>query len=145
MENIVLDEESIFDILKCLNVDKACGLDDISPILLKEAAPSIASSLTKLMIISLRKCKFPSEWKKAHVTPILKSGAPEMGSNYKPISLLSCIGKVCERAVFKHIFNFLRDNHVLCKNQSGSMPCDRTVNQLVYIFIMSLQKLVNFR
>ena len=55
MENIVLDEESINDILKSLNVDKARGPDhDIIPMLLKQAAPSIASSLTKPMNFSLR-------------------------------------------------------------------------------------------
>ena len=133
-DSITLDEGSILDILKSLNIDKACGPDGISPILLREAASSIAPSLTKLLNLSLQECKFPSEWKKAHVTPILKGGAPELCGNYRPISLLSCVGKVLERAVFKHIFNFLRDNYALSEKQSGFIPGDGTVNQLVYLY-----------
>jgi hypothetical protein len=40
-------------------------------------------------------------------------------SNYRPISLLSAVGKVFERIVFKEVFNHLISNNLLYKFQSG--------------------------
>ena len=54
--------------------------------------------------------------------------------HYRPISLLSCAGKILERIVFKHVFNFFRDNFLISFCQSGFMPGDSTVKQLVHIY-----------
>ena len=39
-----------------------------------------------------------------------------------------------ERVVFKHVFNFFRDNLVLASQQSGFIPGDSTVNQLLSLY-----------
>ena len=54
--------------------------------------------------------------------------------NYRPISLLSTLGKVLEKNVQKHVFNFLHANSVITSLQSGFVPGDSTVNQLVDIY-----------
>ena len=36
--------------------------------------------------------------------------------------------------MFKHLFNYLQDNNLLSKDQSGFQPGDSTVNQLTYIY-----------
>ena len=53
-----------------------------------------------------------------------------MVSNYRPISLLKTLGKVLEKIVHKHVFNFCRDNSIISTLQSGFVPGDSTVNQL---------------
>ena len=78
--------------------------------------------------------KVPSLWKLANVTPIHKKNDPSDFSNYRPISLLSTIGKSLEKIIHKHVFNFLRANSVLTNLQSGFIPADSTVNQLVDIY-----------
>ena len=45
------------------------------------------------------------------------------------------IGKVLEKIVHKHLFNFIRDNNILTTLQSGFVPGDSTVNQLVDIHV----------
>ena len=50
------------------------------------------------------------------------------------MSLLSCIGKLFERAVFKYVFNFLRDTNAISLKQSGFMPGDSTVYQLAHLY-----------
>ena len=39
-----------------------------------------------------------------------------------------------EKAIFKHVFNFFRDNLLLSANQSGFIPGDSTVNPLLSLY-----------
>ena len=55
-------------------------------------------------------------------------------SNYRPISLLSTVSKVLEKIMHKYLFNFFRDNNVITPFQSGFVPGDSTVNQLIDIY-----------
>ena len=59
---------------------------------------------------------------------------PSLVSNYRPISLLNTMEKVFERVIFKHLFNYLRDTNFLTPLQSGFVPGDSTVNQLISIY-----------
>ena len=83
---------------------------------------------------SLSICRFPEKWKMANVTPIFKSKDSNILSNYRPISLLSCLGKVFERCVFKYLFNYLREYKHISIYQSGFTPGDCTTNQLVSMY-----------
>ena len=62
--------------------------------------------------------------------PILKSGDASLPSNYRPVSLLNNIEKILERIIFKHVYNYLKDNDFFTPWQSGFMPGDSTVNQV---------------
>ena len=44
------------------------------------------------------------------------------------------MGKVLEKIVHKHLFNFVRDHELLSALQSGFIPGDSTVNQLIDIY-----------
>ena len=134
LENIQVDNNEVLDVLKSLDVTKATGPDGISARLLKEGAPSICISLTKLFNLSLNRKVFPSSWKEANVIPLYKKGDHSLCNNYRPISLLSCVGKVMEKVVFKHVFNFFRNNLILSANQSGFIPGDSTINQLISLY-----------
>ena len=73
-------------------------------------------------------------WKEANVSSIHKKNDPSDVSNYRPISLLSTVSKVLENIVHKYLFNFFRDNDVITAFQSGFVPGDSTVNQLIDIY-----------
>ena len=132
--NIDITEEEVHDLIKCINVSKATGPDEVSPRLLKEADATIVPSLTKLFKMSIRLSKVPSSWKLANVLPLFKKGNNSDLNNYRPVSLLSCVSKLLERIIFKHLFNYLRTNLLLSKHQSGFQPGDSTTNQLSYIY-----------
>ena len=52
------------------------------------------------------KGKFPSAWKVAKITPIFKGkGSKATPGNYRPISLLSCISKLCERIFYDQLYS----------------------------------------
>ena len=120
--------------LKSLQLGKATGPDAINNRVLKELAKPLSFPLSDLFNFSLTSGKVPLIWKEANVTPIFKKDDPSVVSNYRPISLLSTVGKDLEKIVHKHLFNFIRDNNILTTLQSGFVPGDSTVNQLVDIY-----------
>ena len=136
LDFIVATEEEVNDLLKCIDTTKATGPDGISPKLLYEAGASIVPSLTKLINLSLSTSKVPNykDWKIANVIPLFKKGDKHERNNYRPVSLLSCVSKILERIVFKHLFNYLREHGLLSKDQSGFQPGDSTVNQLSFLY-----------
>jgi hypothetical protein len=134
LENICITENDVNDILKSLDTNKAYGVDGISPRLLKMVSAEITPSLTKLFNMSLHKGIFPDIWKQANVMPLFKKGKHSDINNYRPVSLLSSISKVFEKVVFKYMFNFFRTNLRITIHQSGFLPGDSTINQLVYLY-----------
>ena len=83
---------------------------------------------------SLHERVFPDQWKIAYVIPLFKSGDKSLPSNYRPVSLLSCVSKLLEKIVFKNIFNHLHENKLLYKYQSGFIPGYSTTHQLIELY-----------
>ena len=103
---------SLFEVetmLKSLQLCKATGPDAINNRVLKKLAKPLSFPLSDLFNFSLTSGKVPLIWKVANVTPIFKKDDPSVVSNYRPISLLSTVGKFLEKIVHKHLFNFIRD------------------------------------
>ena len=120
--------------MKALDTSKATGADQISQKMLKMASDSIVPSLTKLFNQSLRTSTYPSNFKQVNVVAVFKKGDASIPDNYRPVSILSCVGKLFERAVFKYVYNFLRDNNSISFKQSGFKPGDSTVYQLAHLY-----------
>ena len=74
---------------------------------------------------------FPDQWKRAMVSAIFKKADRRLKSNYRPISLLSCMSKVFERAVFNDLYEYLVSNNLLCDCNSGFRKNDSTINRLL--------------
>ena len=129
-----ITEQDVTDLINTLDVGKAVGPDRISHMMLKKAGQAIIPPLTRLFNLSLSKSTFPTAWKKANVTPLFKKNDKAMIDNYRPVSLLSCVGKLFERTVFKYVFNFLRDTNAISMKQSGFVPGDSTVYQLAHLY-----------
>ena len=88
--------------------------------------------------------KVPQIWKQANVTPVFKGkGSKQDKSNYRPISLLSNVGKLLERIVFKAVYRFCVENGLLTWRNSGYKPKDSTINQLLVITHKIYQALEN--
>ena len=119
--------------MKCLNVYKAYGSDEISPCLLKEGGTIIAPILMKLYNKSLELSTLPKMWKLANVIPIHKKESESIRSNYRPISLLSEVSKIFEKIVFKYVYNYFKDNFIISIFQSGFLPGISTITQLTEV------------
>ena len=102
--------------------------------MLKAVAKEISVPLSILFNRSLAEGVFASSLKESNVLPLYKKDDKSLPSNYRPISLLSNIGKLLERIIFKHIYNHLHENHLLYKYQSGFLPNHSTTYQLIDIY-----------
>jgi hypothetical protein len=133
LRQIIITETDVDDILKTLDTSKATGPDMLNPILLKEASSILKYPLCKLFNLSLSTSIFPTEWKFANITPVLKKDPPCNVKNYRLISLISIIGKIMERCVYKYIHNYLLPNSIITPHQSGFTRGDSAINQLLFI------------
>ena len=114
-----------------LDTTKATGPDLINPRLIREGAPILKLPLCLLFNLTLSTCRFPTQWKLANVTPVFKKDNPSKVNNYRPISLISVLGKVMERCIYKHFYNILLKNSIITPHQSGFTPGDSAINQLL--------------
>ncbi len=98
-----------------------CPLDPIPTHLLQAISSSVIPALTRIINTSLHTGTFPTAFKQARVSPLLKKPAlnPALLENYRPVSLLPFIAKSLERVVFNQLSLFLAQNNILDHNQSG--------------------------
>ncbi len=66
--------------LRALRRNKATGLDELPPGLLKDCAAHISRPLCHILNLSIESGTVPNIWKAAKVTPIYKSGNHDFGS-----------------------------------------------------------------
>jgi hypothetical protein len=113
LETITISENDVNEIILGLDTTKSYGPDEVSPRMIKEARPSIVSSLTKLFNLSLLTETFPDLWKRANVSPLFKKAEDFLTINYRPVSLLSILSKVFEKIVFRHMYNYFRKHFMI--------------------------------
>ena len=121
-ENFELDstaEGYLFNILKNVEVTKAAGIDQISGKVLKDGARVLAKPISEMCNLFMALGSFPDACKIAKVKPLFKKGSKTDPSNYRPISLLPLLSKVCERVVLDQSEEFLTLSKILYDYQSG--------------------------
>ena len=79
--------------------------------------------------------KFPSEWKKGNVVPILKKDHKQNVKNYRPVSLLPISGKIFERLIYNFMYDFLTENAFL----QNSQDLDRVTLALINSFLLLMK------
>ena len=73
---------------------------------------------------------FPTLWKMAEVTPILKNGDHEKANNNRPISLSPILSKICEKAALNQFLPYFVSNDRLTTKQSGNKRFHSTETSL---------------
>ena len=77
---------------------------------------------------------YPDTWKISHVTPIYKHSGPKCEkSNFRPISLLPTISKICEAVIHHRLLDHCLTYKVITDMQAAYLKGDSTTNQLLYI------------
>ena len=78
---------------------------------------------------------FPDDWKKSNVVPVHKTKSTNLIKNYRLIiiSLLPIFSKIFEQLIFNSLFNYFMQNKLFTECQSGFIPGDSCVAQLLSI------------
>ena len=93
---------------------KSCLLDPLPTWLLKKHLHFIMPVLCHIVNVSLETGQFPSELRKAIISPVLKKPSldrQQLGS-YRPVSNLSYLGKLIERVVSSRVTEFIDSNNL---------------------------------
>ena len=94
----------------------------------------ISFSLSRLLNNHFEVGSFPDIWKTSHVTAIFKNkGLRSDKTNYRPISLLPTLSKICESIIHKRLLDHCTENNIICSKQAAYLKGDSTVSQLLYL------------
>ena len=105
--------------LSRLNPKKSYGIDGMQARFVKDAASEIKGPITYIINLSILSNTVPAEFKYARVKPLFKKGNRNLPENYWPVSTLTIISKVLEKAIFVQFEKYLKENNILYSQQSG--------------------------
>ena len=126
-----IKEEELKSALYKLKTGKAAGPDRISNEMLKNLSTNGYVQLLSLLNQSFREGVCASSWKLGEIIPLPKPGKDhKLTGSFRPINLLSVIGKLMERIIKARLEYFLESNHKLDTNQAGFRRGRSTVEQV---------------
>ena len=119
-ENSLITKDNLVNYIKISRNKSAPGPDGITNTMIKHF-PEAAINLTlKILNACLKIQYFPTVWKHCTITSIPKPGKSKtVPGNYRPISLLSHLGKLLERKINSDLTTFLESNNILRTEQHG--------------------------
>jgi len=126
--------DELDEALTKLKKKKAPGPDGITNEMLIHLGKDAKKVLLKIYNQSWKYGIVPSKWKEAIIVPIHKKGKDKRSpKSYRPISLLSCVGKLMERIINKRLVWHLESNSILNPTQTGYRQNRSTEDQLAYL------------
>ena len=112
-------EDFIYKELCKLNSSKGTGSDNILARFVKDAASVLIKPETHIVNFSIQTRIVPCDLKNARVVPLFKKNKRSDVSNYRPVSVLSVVSKILEKAVYMQLEGYLVNNNLLYEFQSG--------------------------
>lgn len=124
-----LNEHQITQIISTFDINKTNSPDLIPMLFYNKTANNIALPLKLLYNLSSRTSIYPDRWKTSIISPIHKSGDKSNIENYRPISIISAISKIFERAIHNHISIITKD--LISIKQHGFRTGKSTLSNLL--------------
>ena len=125
-----------------LKLCKSSGLDFITNEVIKSLPKSWINYLRMIFNKILQTGKYPYKWASSVIQPIYKSGNRNLPSNYRGISLITCIGKLFTRIINERLKKWAENSNILCKEQFGFQKGKRTTDAL-FILTTLIQKQIS--
>ena len=117
------------------DLSKASGPDFIAVVVLKNCEPELSYIIAELFNKCLKESCFPDCWKVSSVVPVFKNvGERSTAKNYRPVSLLSVVGKVFEKLVNNRIVDQLQKCGLFSDVQYGFRSSRSTADLLIVLF-----------
>ena len=117
--NIEITESDVLAKLSKINVGKSIGSDEVHGKFIYEIRHELAKPLAHLFNLSVKTGIVPQDWRDANVIPLFKKGSRGDAQNYRPVSLLSIVGKLLESFVKEHLVGHLEKYNLIKDSQHG--------------------------
>ena len=106
----------------------------MSPYFIYKAAPDALLNHILLICSNTLHCSFfPPQWKRAVMIPFPKSPSASSLSDFRPISLLSCLSKILERMTERRLSHQLATQGFIKLTQGGFRPLRSAEEQALSI------------
>ena len=147
--NSPITDSEILKCIKLLKNNKACANDDIINEYIKSTAHIMLPLYTSFFNLILETGTLPEAWLEGIIKPIYKKkGDPQQPENYRPITILSCFGKLFTSVLNLRLSSFLNEHDILAENQAGFRAgystCDHIFALHALIEILKSKKLKMF-
>jgi hypothetical protein len=127
-------------LIKNLKSKLSCGVDKVSNIMLKNLSEKFKLLLIHLCKTTVTSLVIPELWKKVIVRMIpKKNDGKKDPKNYRPISITSCIARLCERFILIEINDHLKKHKLIIKQQSGFRSYRQTKDNIFAICQRNLE------
>ncbi|GBP21610.1 RNA-directed DNA polymerase from mobile element jockey [Eumeta japonica] len=115
--------DEVQKLIKELKPRKAPGLDGVNNNAIKCFSAPLVALLVAFFNACIQNCHFPEAWKEAVIIGIPKPGKPrDLPTSYRPISLLSGLGKLFEKVLNSRLSDHLLGNGLIINEQFGFRP-----------------------
>ena len=130
----VMDEEityhEVCKVVKNLKNKKAVSIDNISNEIIKASFEVIPEVFMTLFNFVFDSGIYPSFWSSGLITALHKKGSMVIPSNYRGITICSCLAKVYSGVLNNRLYNFMCEQNILSEEQISSRKGARTVDHM---------------
>jgi exonuclease III len=133
-----INSQEISKAILLLKTGKSAGEDRILNDMLKAGRDVLLPVIQKTFNLIYTSGIFPEAWAVSIIKPLFKGGNPFDTSDYRGISLSSCIGKLFCSVLNTRLVQYLEDNNIYIPNQIAFRKKFRTNDH-----IFTLQTLIN--
>ena len=132
--NLSITTEEITEAVAALQNNKSPGSDQILNEHIKSTLSSLLPIYLKLFNIIFDDSIFPESWVLGNIIPIYKNkGKAQNPENYRPITLLSCVGKLFTRIISNRLTKYAEEYNLLNDCQAGFRKGYSTTDNLFII------------
>ena len=105
---------------------------------IKESCNVCLPIYVKLFNLILESGHIPESWTVGIIKPLYKSkGDPTLLENYRPITILSCMGKLFTAILNSRLNNYVEENNLLNETQAGFRSSYSTADNIFVIHALT--------
>ena len=129
-----VSKKQVKKLLKNLKSSKCVAVDELDSYSLKISADVVTGPVHHLITLSIMQKRFPTAWKYAKVLPLHKKLSILERKNYRPVSILSPLSKVFERAIYDQIYQYFSRNRIFHPNLMGYRKNRSTLSAVLQMY-----------
>ena len=130
----------VYNAIMSLNSYKSLGYDNIPVYFIRSVAEILAYPLSILVNHSFELGYFPNCLKTANIISLYKSGDNSLPTNYRPISVLTCLSKILEKLIHSKLTIFIDKHSIISSMLYGFQKHQHAIADVVSVTFDNINK-----